>query len=295
MQDPLSHALETRVKISRLSKINKLISRPVHFVFAEILEWLSQYRDEGIEIKAKTFWGEPFSVIFPEGVSMYLYRYGFFEEKLTRFMLYYLKPGMTFVDIGSHFGYYSMLAASLVQEQGKVYAFEPTPSTFKMLKKNLGKKINVLLQNSAAFSSNTDIEMQDFGAPFSAYNSMFSGKMNLAEKNRVKQEKFFANAVKFDDFVAIENFKPDLIKIDAEGAELAILQGMDRVLKENKPTVTLEVGDIEGAESLPRSKEVVEYLLAKGYQAWEFHGGKLIQHQITDNYAYDNLIFTPGR
>ena len=46
-----------------------------------------------------------------------------------------LHSGMTMVDVGAHIGYYSLLAAKLVGEEGKVYAFEPDPLNYSLLKK----------------------------------------------------------------------------------------------------------------------------------------------------------------
>jgi len=58
-----------------------------------------------------------------------LYQYGFFEEGLTRAIIEKLRPGDTFVDIGAHVGYYTILASLLVGAEGHVVAFEPTPRT----------------------------------------------------------------------------------------------------------------------------------------------------------------------
>lgn len=53
-------------------------------------------------------------VVIAELVSLFIYRYGFFEEGLTNIFLHYLKPGMTFFDIGAHFGYFTLLGSALV-------------------------------------------------------------------------------------------------------------------------------------------------------------------------------------
>src|SRR5262245_18954658 len=48
-----------------------------------------------------------------------------------------LQPGMTVVDLGAHIGYFTLMSARLVGPNGRVYAFEPSPSSFLMLRKNI--------------------------------------------------------------------------------------------------------------------------------------------------------------
>jgi hypothetical protein len=70
--------------------------------------------------------------------------YGFdYEPQTYRVFTDILKPEMTIVDAGAHIGYYSLLAGKLVGEKGNVYAFEPDPSYYSLLKKNI-KKISRL-------------------------------------------------------------------------------------------------------------------------------------------------------
>jgi hypothetical protein len=62
---------------------------------------------------------------------------GAFEPRTTRLLLNHLKPGMTFVDVGAHIGHFALVAASVLQEDGHVYAFEPDPVSFSFLQKNI--------------------------------------------------------------------------------------------------------------------------------------------------------------
>src|SRR5258707_5692240 len=80
-------------------------------------------------VTAKTFFGRPMQVHLPDLVGVKLYQYGFFEEGLTRALIERLQPGDTFVDIGAHVGYYSVLASLLVGAEGHVVSFQPTPRT----------------------------------------------------------------------------------------------------------------------------------------------------------------------
>ena len=77
------------------------------------------------------FWGERITIVYPEYVSGFLGKYGYFERDLTAAVVDLVEPGDTFYDVGAHFGFYSVLAADLVGSSGAVHSFEPTPQTMK--------------------------------------------------------------------------------------------------------------------------------------------------------------------
>src|SRR5438309_4114648 len=60
-----------------------------------------------------------------------------FERQEQEFLLEFLGPGMTFIDIGAHHGLYSLLASKKVGPSGRVVAFEPSPREFRRLRWNL--------------------------------------------------------------------------------------------------------------------------------------------------------------
>src|ERR1700730_16140389 len=63
-----------------------------------------------------------------------------FEPRESALIRHYLKPGMTFVDVGANVGYYTLLAASLVGRRGRVLAFEPSPYVFERLVETMERK-----------------------------------------------------------------------------------------------------------------------------------------------------------
>ena len=130
--------------------------------------------------RARTFWGDPFTAVLPERLSVCVARYGYFEHELTRTMLRMVKPGMTFFDVGAHFGYYSSLAVHLVGTSGQVHAFEPTASTFEILRANVGWKPNVQLNNVALFREENLLTFKDFGIEQSMFNTLYGARTNEA-------------------------------------------------------------------------------------------------------------------
>lgn len=245
-----------------------------------------------LSLKVKTIWEDEIEIILPEMVSINIFRNGFAEADVTYYLLEHLKEGQTFIDIGAHFGSYSLLASNLVGKKGIVISFEPTPSTFTQLKRNIvnNEFQNIRIYNYAVFDKQTKLIFSDFGIVNSAFNSFFRNRgSNLLEKQEIEVE-----TVKLDDFLE-NNFKElriDLIKIDAESSEYFILQGSQNIIKIYKPKIILEVGDFS-IEDIKKSNELVNYLYDIGYIAYEFDLDKksITPYIAKANETYKNLIF----
>src|SRR5439155_4455895 len=107
---------------------------------------------------------------------------GFVEDGLTGLFLHYVKPGMTVFDVGTHFGYFTLLSSRLAGPQGRVHSFEPTPETYQVLRSNVEGKDNVTIVNMALFSREADMEFQDYGPEFSEFNSLIADSERMAEE-----------------------------------------------------------------------------------------------------------------
>ena len=129
-----------------------------------------------------------------------------------------IKKGDVVVDIGANIGYFTLIFARLVGDSGKVYAFEPDPTNFELLKKNVeinGYKNVVLVQKAV-----------------SNYDGVL--KLYLSDKNPQDHRiydwndgrKFVeARAVRLDEYLKNYIGKIDFIKIDTQGAEGAVIEG----------------------------------------------------------------------
>lgn len=271
----------------------RLLRRPVRLIYSKLMERRAIRSGRPVMRSAKTFWGDRMTIAFPETVSVLLYRYGYFEEELTSMIIEYLKPGMTFFDVGTHFGYFTLLASSTVGDRGTVHSFEPTPSTYQVLEANVRDRANVRLFNVAMYSRECEIPFNDFGVAHSAFNSLFSARLSEQERSRLSAKQVIVHAKTIDRHVEETGVSPDFVKIDAESAEFAILQGMERTIAAKKPTITVEVGDV-GLDGVVPSKQLVEHLLARGYRAMEYKDGQIREHQLRDRYGYDNILFLPA-
>jgi FkbM family methyltransferase len=252
--------------------------------------------EKPIYIQAKTFWGAEMH-LFPrnEVVSSKIYSFGLFEPELTVFFIDFLYDGATVMDIGAHIGFFSMLASELVGKRGKVLSFEPTPSTMEVLDLNLRPYPQHEIIAKAAWSSNTQLDFHDYGIQYSAYNTAVSDRLNPEEKKEVTESLIKVGTVTLDTFCAERSIRPDLIKIDAESAEMQVLQGMVNLMNTVRPVVTIEVGDMDSTlkEGVPRCRDILEYALGFDYLPLNSIGGRYHLHELQDKYVYDNIIIVP--
>lgn len=226
-KDDLKKKILKRYELYKLqsSRLKRLIKDPLRTIIYYIMQFCA-YR-KPFRVNYKTLWGDKMSFYLPEAGAIYYY--GFFEADLTNFFINFLKEGDVFFDVGAHVGYYSVLASSLIGESGFVHSFEPTPRTFGSLKLNMLNKKNSKINNLAVLDVDSKINFFDYGPKYSAFNSY--------KKRSGEEMKFLSvpksveiNTVSLDRYCVANNVYPDLIKIDAEGAEHLILQSMTTIL-----------------------------------------------------------------
>ena len=136
-----------------------------------------------------------------------------------------IKEGNVVLDIGAHIGYYALLFAKLVGGKGKVFAFEPHPDNFALLKKNVetNNYKNVVLVNRAVSNKNKKIKL---------YSADSTGDY----KTHSLKNSFFieVESIRLDDYFKNYQGKINFIKIDVEGAEKEVAEGMSFLLQQNK-------------------------------------------------------------
>ena len=153
---------------------------------------------------------------------------GNYEEETTRLFQSLIKPEMVIIDIGAHVGYYSLLAARQIGPSGKVYAFEPDPDNYALLVKNVEQNgyANVVTTNKAVADSVGHLTFF-LTALDSGRNSIYSH--GLPERGTIDVE-----TTTIDSYFGEEGWPHiDLVKIDVEGAEINVLDGMVQLVEKS--------------------------------------------------------------
>lgn len=159
--------------------------------------------------------------------SMNLKANGIFEEFETELVQREIQRGDVVLDLGANIGYYTLMFARLVGEEGKVYAFEPDPTNFALLKKNMRANgyTNVELVQKAVSDTNGKL------------------KLYLSEENRGDHRIYDSHDGR--KFVEVESVRLDnyfwgygreinFIKMDIQGAEGGAVLGMADLLKKHR-------------------------------------------------------------
>jgi FkbM family methyltransferase len=174
-------------------------------------------------------------------VSEQLKNSGHYEDELMTVRIFkkYLKSGMTVLDLGANIGYYTMLARSIVGPKGKVFAFEPSPSSIKLIKASIKENsfANVIAVETAV--SNKTGKAKLYLSPL--YISEHSLLDYHYSSGRSSEKSINVKTITIDDYFEknVGNFKIDFIKMDIEGSESRALEGMKRVLEENKKLIMI--------------------------------------------------------
>lgn len=181
------------------------------------------------------------AVVPRDAIGRAIFLYGVYEIATTRFVTAVLQPGACFVDVGANVGYYSILAGKRVGSAGKVHAFEPVPRLRCQLERNIEMNglHNVTAHESAVWREEGEVSFYETSlAENSGISSVLPGPARAAVPRKV-------GATTLDGVAGRIGRRIDLIKIDVEGGELAVLEGGPKLLDSAAaPVLILEAFDI---------------------------------------------------
>jgi FkbM family methyltransferase len=176
-----------------------------------------------------------------------------------------LSPGMTVLDVGANEGLYSLFAAQQVTTSGMVVAFEPSQREFDRLQTNL--TLNQLAQvkplQLALANVNTRQVLKVADGEHSGQNTL--GDFAYEGVNCLQTET--VELRRLDDLLPELGIQQvDVIKMDVEGAEFAVLQGAQATLQHYRPLLMLEFVDQALQNQGSSCAEVVQFLHDLGYK-----------------------------
>lgn len=175
------------------------------------------------------------------------------EPESTRAYWNAIEPGMYVVDGGANMGGFSLLASKRAGATGRVFAFEPERRNFERLREKLRSYPNVIPVQSALSSTSGQavLHLTSFHAGHSLVNDETAGGPTVT-----------VPMTSLDDFVRQHSLPGlDVVKLDVEGVELEVLDGMQQIFSgSRRPTLLIEV-------HVPiRPEDVIAKLEPHGYR-----------------------------
>jgi len=157
---------------------------------------------------------------------------GGYEDHISTLIKHYIKDGSSFFDIGANIGIHSLSVAS--NQNCQIFSFEPVEFIRKKLKRNieLNKFDNIKVVPLALSNEKKDIKTN--------YSESSSNQGTFSIINEDSGTNII-NCVKGDDYVTENNIDYiSVIKIDVEGFEFSVIEGLENTIKKQKPIIFFE-------------------------------------------------------
>ncbi len=251
-----------------LSKVMlALVSRYLMFSPIQYFKWRAFRlglelldRQEGF-VEARMTSGERFKVLARDYAGGRVALTGQWEPAVTAMMRHLLREGDVFVDIGANFGYFSIAAAGWVGRKGKVISFECAPRALELLRANVAS--NCCEETVEIFACG----LGDISGNLKFYQSRLDTGWSSLDPLPDSDE-ICVPICRFDTLQDLpSNIR--LIKIDVEGGESRVLQGMHGFFSRGlRPIVIAEMTPRFADRGGASVSESFSYLSQFGYSAF---------------------------
>ena len=210
---------------------------------------------------------------------------GYESETVPLFFRFATRARVTF-DVGAYVGFFSLLAAH-ANPNGQVFAFEPLPSVYKRLRRNieLNRLANVQCIVGAAGEAEGEADFWHIDAETPTSSSLSHEFMGGGDNLVCTKVKVHA----LDRFVQDNNLsRVDLMKLDTESTEYQVLRGMTKTLERDHPIIISEVLPGRGGEAL-----LEEVLRRFGYRFYHLRPtGPIRRDKVEGHSEWLNYLFT---
>lgn len=208
-----------------------------------------------------------------------------YEKKESTVVEKLISESNTFFDIGANIGFYSINLA-MIKRSMNVHSFEPIPSTFHNLNRNIELNgIKNIKTHNLGFSD----KKGDFDFYVYSQGSGNASSVNLTGRDDVKVLK--CEVTTLDDYVSTTGLNVDFIKCDVEGAELLVLKGGHSTIRQNLPIIFCEILRKWTEKFSYNSNDILDMLRAIGYRVFTVKGSSLIGFESIDDSTIDTNFF----
>ena len=184
-------------------------------------------------------------------VGRSLHKYGEFSEMEVEVFAQMLKPGAVVFDVGANIGAHTVRFAQMVGESGRVIAFEPQRIIYQTLCANvaLNSLLNVDCYQTGVGEREESMKVVDVDPRIE--NNFGGLSLNLPGPGEM------VPVLRLDGFTHLPRL--DLLKIDVEGMEAAVLRGAKEIVERFRPVLYVENDRSDSSEELMRLIDAMGY------------------------------------
>lgn len=259
----------------------------------------------GVQLMAKTDSGMSLACRPPDLIQMYIYLFDIWEPDLTSYIRAHLTPGRVFVDVGANIGYFSLEAAQLVGPEGCVVAIEAAPWIGHELYENVvrnGQERIIRLVNKAVSDRQVDLDL--YAGPVKNMG------LTTTVASRGFKKRVTIEAAPLGSILTSEEIeRAQIIKIDVEGAEVSVLDGMRPLIDTlaEDVDILIELSPAWWPDKSRTPDEVLQpfydagfnaYTLENNYWPWRYLWPNCVQpprpvtHPLPDDVKRIDLLLT---
>ena len=195
--------------------------------------------------------------------------FGNLESSVQEAMLRHVPAGGVFYDVGANLGFFALLGAHMTGPEGRVLAFEPAPDNAAAIRHNaeVNELLNVEVVEKAVAAAGGEGRLQ-------VVEDQSWSKLEEYGPHPGTEQVLDVPVIALDEEISAGALPPpDVVKIDVEGAEIAVLEGMARTLAEHRPAIICELHDTH--------REFVEHMRGAGYRVVNLEGPGPVEDQAS--------------
>lgn len=237
--------IRTKGLLFVLKKVSAHIKNRMRKLYKKLyLEFLRIFKSKNGLIIKKILDYKMYLDIDDTGLSRELLFKGVREELQTEIWKKMIRPEMNILECGANLGYYALMEAAIVGNKGRVYAIEPIPENFRILKKNIKlnnysniiKAYNLAISDQEGNSKIAVTKNSNFATMLLEKDIMskwMSKKLKQQTKKIIK-----IKTVRMDNF--LKNKRDiDLIRMDIEGYEIKVIKGLISAIEKSRKPIKL--------------------------------------------------------